>query len=52
MLSLFDHNFEETIDTNIDTVVTKMTKHSHKIIAAGADGASVIIGQKNRLPIK
>ena len=48
MLSLFDHNF----DTYIDTMVTKMTKHSHKIIAAGADGASVIIGQKNRRPIK
>ena len=49
MLSLFYHNFERTINTNIDTMVTEMAKHCHKTVGAGADGASVNMGQKKGL---
>ena len=52
MLSLFDHNFERSIDTNTDTMVTEMAKYSHQILGAGADGASVNMGWKNKLLTK
>ena len=32
MLLLLDHNFERTIDINIDTMVTEMAKLNHKIV--------------------
>ena len=33
-------------------MVTEMAKHSHKILGAGEDGASVSMGRKNRLLTK
>ena len=52
MASLFDHNSERTVETSIDTMMTEMEKHSHKIVGAGADSASVNMGWKNRLITK
>ena len=51
MLLLLDHNFERTIDINIDTMVTEMAKLNHKIVeqASHKMATSLWLGVSNSL---